>query len=219
MNYPNREITAAAAVLFVGAMQKYFSYGMTIMCGIPSVTLLGEMSDWENIATKLDRLEQLGKEPKQFANLLRPIVQNMIRSFTHPDDPEVTKFWNSIADRDEGSGHCSYTGWIAVFCFWDDEGNARIGTNGGSGYPAVDSDKIPSGFASVPVTVTDNGEELQCKMIAGSGGIQAHKSTTTISSLETAMNNTTQSTDDTAETDTGLLTVIQPLLGWWICEN
>ncbi|CEJ86513.1 hypothetical protein VHEMI04127 [[Torrubiella] hemipterigena] len=211
--------TAAAAVLFMGAMQKYFSYGFTIECGIPSVTLLGEVSDWESIVTKLDRLEQLGEEPKQFADLLRPIVQNMVRSFTHPDDPEVIKFWNSVADKDEGSGYCDYTGWIAAFCFWDEEGKALLGTSNGPGYPAIDSEKIPSGFGSVPVTVTDDGEKLQCTMIAGSVGIQAYKSATTISSLETAPNDTTQSTEETRETDTGLLTVIQPLLGWWICEN
>lgn len=45
---------AVAAVLIMGAMQKYLSYGACLTCGIPSVTLLGEREDWEKIYNRLD---------------------------------------------------------------------------------------------------------------------------------------------------------------------
>jgi hypothetical protein len=42
-------------------------------------------------------------------------------------------------------------------------------------YHSVDTGKIPTGFASVPVTVDDNGKEYKTKMVAGSVGISAAK--------------------------------------------
>lgn len=49
------------SVLLMGALQKYFSYGMTMLCGIPSVTLLGEVTDYEDILKRLDKLEEMGE--------------------------------------------------------------------------------------------------------------------------------------------------------------
>jgi hypothetical protein len=80
------------SVLLMGALQKYFSYGMTMLCGIPSVTLLGEVTDYEDILKRLDKLEEMGEEPIQFANLLRPILRNMVLSFTQPSDRAIHTF-------------------------------------------------------------------------------------------------------------------------------
>ena len=40
-----------ASVIMMGALQKYFSYGCGMTCALPSVTLLGEKSDWVRILT------------------------------------------------------------------------------------------------------------------------------------------------------------------------
>lgn len=189
---------ATAAVLFMGAMQKYFTYTCCLACGIPSVTVLGEISDWETIINKLDKLEQLGEEPTHFAGLLRPILRNIILSFTEPTSPTVIKFWNSIADEESMSGSTTYNGWIAAFCDWSEEGEAR---DMDSGDLSISSEDIPAGFCSVPVLVNDNGIEHNCTMIAGSVGIQARAADTLSDSAESG------------------LTAIQPLSGWWICEN
>lgn len=61
-----------ASVLFMGVMQKYFTYTILLTCGIPSVTLLGNVSDWEDMLTRMHKIEQLGAEAAQFAKLLRP---------------------------------------------------------------------------------------------------------------------------------------------------
>lgn len=70
-----------AAALMMGAMQKYFSYGMALMCGIPSVTLLGEREDWEKILDRLNILSEFSDEPTIFAELLRPVLRNMVATF------------------------------------------------------------------------------------------------------------------------------------------
>ncbi|RCI08646.1 hypothetical protein L249_4790 [Ophiocordyceps polyrhachis-furcata BCC 54312] len=169
----------AASVLFMGAMHKYFSYKCTMVCGFPSVTLLGEVADWQDILERLDKLEQLGDEANQFASMLRPVLRRMILSFEQPSSTDVNCFWNTIiSEVFQGSGMNYLTGWLSAFCFWDQSGKAR--SNFGQNavlddvcYPRINTNDVPGGFASVPVTVDDNGHVYDCTMIAGSVGMLA----------------------------------------------
>ncbi|KAF5531109.1 DUF4419 domain-containing protein [Fusarium napiforme] len=194
-----------ASVLFMGAMQKYFSHGMRLTCGIPSVTLLGEISDWEAILTRLDRLDQLGKEPTEFAEMLRPILKHMIMSFEKPEDAKVRRFWNTIATHNPADSGTDYiTGWITAFCFWDEEGKPKYRSQivlGEVAYPTVGIDKVPLGVASVPVEINDNGKITPSMMVAGSFGIQA-----------TAMTQD-KTTEETSLTEGGLRTRLGSLVG------
>lgn len=170
------------SILFMGTMQKYFDYQLTVICGLPSVTLLGCVEDWENILNRLDKLDLLGNEPRQFATMLRPILRRMIQSFTDPTSTEVLDFWNTIVHRNVmGSGTDHLSGWLTAFCFWDEEGTAK-GTHNrvleGVTYPTVEVDKVPAGFASVPVSVDDRGHKYEATMVAGSVGILATSSET-----------------------------------------
>ncbi|QKD57202.2 uncharacterized protein FOBCDRAFT_241801 [Fusarium oxysporum Fo47] len=211
-----------ASVLLMGAMQKYFSYGMCLTCGIPSVTLLGEISDWEAILTRLDRLDQLGKEPAEFAEMLRPILKHMILSFEKPEDAKVTRFWNTLATRNPvGSGTDYITGWITAFCFWDEQGKPKHRNEkdvlAGVAYPSVDIDKVTVGVAPVPVKINDNGNIIGSKMVAGSFGIQATTKTQDNSTEETLVGSQQESTEDTGSDSE--LNAIQPLSGWLMYED
>jgi hypothetical protein len=62
-------------IVMMGAMQKYFGYDLGFGCGLPSVTLLGEKSDWEDILSRLERLKSFGEEPTAFCRLLKPVVK------------------------------------------------------------------------------------------------------------------------------------------------
>lgn len=203
-----------AAALFMGAMEKYFTYLMVLGCGLPSVTLLGNVTDWQDVLERLTKLEQLGDEPTQFAEMLKPILHNMIRSFEQPSDPEVIQFWNTIATKEPlGSGNQGYiSGWITAFCFWNENGepNLRNKTNeiGRISYPKIFSSQIPVGFSRVPVKIGHPGAMRDYIMLAGSFGIQA------------------QSSDDTHQNELqcngfskpGLVN-IQPFSAWLIYEK
>ncbi|KAJ8111039.1 hypothetical protein OPT61_g6265 [Boeremia exigua] len=178
---------AVAAVLMMGAMQKYFSYGVSLMCGIPSVTLLGERNDWEKLLDKLNKLTELGKEPTTFAEILRPVLRNFIATFDAQPDPsvEILDFWAKIADRRSyGSGPSYLSGWITAFCMWDEDGKllrrADRSDRGldfeGVKYHQIDIEKVPNSFASVPLKVDDNGTIYDTKMVAGLFGIHATSS-------------------------------------------
>jgi Domain of unknown function (DUF4419) len=112
-----------ASILMMGAMQKYFSYLCTVCCGLPSVTLLGEKEDYEQILRRLDKLNSFGDEPAQFCRLLKPVLSRFIRSFEDPSDTTVINFWQRILDvNNQMSGMTIYSGWITAFCFWNEDG-------------------------------------------------------------------------------------------------
>lgn len=193
------EDTAVASILMMGTLQKYFSYEFALICGIPSITLLGQKSDWTDILSRLDKLDTFGSEPATFASLLRPVLKYFVASFDPEKEEQVRDFWNKIAHETGGCGPIYLSGWITAFAFWDETGKSlyhRAGNNGperpvsheifrgrnagceldGVLYHRVDTEDIPAGFASVPVMVNDNGVVYETKMVAGSLGIEVSRS-------------------------------------------
>jgi hypothetical protein len=54
---------AVAGIIFMGTLQKYYTYSWGTRCGLPSVTLQGEVEDWEEIRERAKKLATFGKEP------------------------------------------------------------------------------------------------------------------------------------------------------------
>ncbi|KAF6800215.1 hypothetical protein CSOJ01_12282 [Colletotrichum sojae] len=171
------------SILLMGAVQKYFSFQMGLACGIPSVTLLGEVADYEDMLTRLGKIEKLGEEPEQFAAMLRPVLRYMILSFREPTSRQAVDFWNRIVTRQAAGSGCDYiSGWIGAFCYWTNKGLARDRSRqhlvlDGAEYVSVETSNFPTGIASVPVKVDDNGNVHECTMLAGSLGIQGFSGT------------------------------------------
>ena len=215
-----------ASILMMCGLQKYFKYKMQLRCGIPGVTLLGKREDWEDILQRLEKLPVLGEEPTKFSELLKPILRRFNAWFDDPESPEVLDFWNKVAHRSGGSGTHYLSGWLTAFCFWDNDGNSMYG-DGPTGpvthenhkedragceldgvlFHRVDTDKIPSGYASVPVLVDENGRQFKTTMVAGSIGIQ------TTSSGKKMVRRERGSFVEVPRPDS-----LQPLSGWWMYE-
>ena len=62
---PTRTSPQNTKILF-----SYFDYTFCLMCGISSITLEGEKSDWERLLAHLDKLDSFGEEPKAWAAML-----------------------------------------------------------------------------------------------------------------------------------------------------
>ncbi|KAI4099182.1 MAG: hypothetical protein LQ339_006123 [Xanthoria mediterranea] len=198
--------TVVASILLMGLTQKYFDFKITLRCGLPSVTLLGENSDWELILKRIEKLNEYGEEPREFCNLLRPVISRFVRSFDDPTSPEILTFWNRIAHYLPGmSGPSFYSGWISAFCFWGAEGETLWKPRGSFGdgqddrlsldgvvYHLIESDGIPACVTSVPVKVDDNGHVFMATMVAGSIG--------------------TRCIGDNSDS-------LQPESGWWMCQD
>ena len=196
-----------ASIVFMGAMQKYFTYKCSMLCGLPSVTLQGERADWQKLLDRLEKLPSLGKEAERWHSLLVPVFQRFLRTFDAPESNEVKSFWQKIAHYIEGgSGPSYYSGWITAFCFWDDDGKCvyHKGWNmvslGDAEYHHIESDEIPCGFASVPLTVDDDGRIYNTRMVAGS-----------------VAKRLTSSGKESADGTIGLDT-LEPVSGWWMFE-
>ncbi|KAK6822741.1 hypothetical protein PG987_014286 [Apiospora arundinis] len=170
------------SILFMGAMQNYFAYRLSLACGIPSVTLMGEKDDWKDILARLDKFDRMGAEPAHFATMVRAVIRMFVRSFEQPAATEVVDFWNKIADLEK-----TYQGISG------DDSAAEKEFPYGVFFPPMFSNKVPSGFASMPVTVDDNGDVFKATMLAGSVAIQA--------------------------SPPGVLDTLQPLSGWWLYED
>ncbi|KAK2757951.1 hypothetical protein FQN54_004357 [Arachnomyces sp. PD_36] len=196
-----------AAVIMMGTLQKYFDYVFdATCCGIPNVTLLGELSDWQEIQRRLEKLTEYGEEPSRFCSMLRPILQSMITTITKgPDDPEVINFWSRMINRHSGSGMDTLTGWMVAFCFWDEDGKCLAKTGYGNEYfthHSVEFTQVPAAFVTVPVTYMppDGGRVINTKLLAGHVGFEStphvgHKS------------------------GNKCLDTLQPLTGWWMYED
>ena len=226
--------TETAAVIMMGAMQKYFSHRMNLTCGIPSVTLLGEKADWVDLRQRLDKLPEFGKEPGQFAALLSPILDYFIRTFEDADDHRVVDFWTKIADKESnGSGPSYLSGWITAFCFWNGEGRmlnrpTKDACNiDGTLYHRVDTQDIPSAHMSVPVVVCDGTRDVKTRMVAGLVGMAASSSGEKLDTSQGHKGWVKKNgffgasefvdVESVVGDDTGLDT-LQPVAGWFMYE-
>jgi Domain of unknown function (DUF4419) len=216
------EDRAVASIVMMGTMQKYFEYVMMIGCGFPSITLLGEKADWENILRRVGKLGKYGKEAKEWSGLLTPVIKGMIRTFKKPNDERVKDFWLKVVHQigADGSGGDMETisGWITAFCFWDEKGKRVEGLEiegqkfetkfedrkrlvlDGVKFPLIRPKDIPVGLVSVPVKVIDLvlKVEQMTTMTAGLVGMTATKK---------------------KEKDQGGFNTFQPRSGWWMFEE
>jgi hypothetical protein len=164
-----------ANILMMGLMKGYFRYDGGIVCGLPSVTLLGEKEDWEKLLARLDRLAEFGAEPAVYKTRLTPILKRFVRSFDEPDSEEIRQFWSQIVlaryNNICGATPLDLSGWITGFLFWSADGRRLDGAKGGdaAGGQAVmsmdgvdytwhDVQKLPGGYAKAPFVMRDFGD-------------------------------------------------------------
>lgn len=62
---------AVASIVMMATLKRHFSYQVEGGCGFPSVTLLGDKHDWQEVLDKIPKLNKFGEEPATFSHLLR----------------------------------------------------------------------------------------------------------------------------------------------------
>lgn len=163
------------------SMEKYFSYKMSFLCGIPSVELKGTKEDWIKIRTKLfnvssykaksDKNESLSK----WVSSLYYVIDKFIDLF---DGIENKEFWNTIAHKTGGSGPSYISGWISVFNPFDNEMNYILGNSVLNN--VVEDDDISDVLTAVDFTVNDNGNEFNAQFQGGFYGATIDTTNNTI---------------------------------------
>ena len=137
----------AASVSVMSAMQKYFSYEVVCGCGIPNVTLLGEVADWEVLRSKIDRLLEFEVSGNNYMETwhawLAYVCDKLVESASGSPDMH---FWETII-KHEPNGSCEghFTGWMSSFNVFTHKGewqgdNFEFPEDEGYSYDTEDSD-------------------------------------------------------------------------------
>lgn len=154
----------------MGLMQQYFKFTGGIICGLPSVQLLGQRDDWAALLDKLGNLHHFGAEPAQCAKNLDPILTMFVKTWDEPKSKQVQDFWKQIVGAEKtftcGAGPVEYdiSGWIAGFMYWSSNGDLRVPAGvpaagdtvlDGITYHRINLSQLPVGYATVSVKMLD----------------------------------------------------------------
>ena len=114
--------TTIYAMVMMASMKAYFSYKFFLTCGIPKVTLEGTKKDWQQIASRLEKLKEYGEDATSWYHLLRPVISRFVDAYDDPNSSELRDFWNKVAHSENlGSGLTYLSGWITAFCFFSNQ--------------------------------------------------------------------------------------------------
>ena len=164
-----------AAISVMSTLQHYFQYVCRMRCGIPKVTLLGTLRDWEQLRQKADHLVNFDLEDQKMSQWLRmlgPVLDQFVASASGSSSLD---FWDKVCcHRGGGSGPTYLSGWVAVFAVFDKDGKWQgdaqeetTGCKAGGPWPSIETGLVPAGTLRVPVLVDDNGTQYETQMVAG----------------------------------------------------
>lgn len=100
---------AASEIVLMDAFQAYFEYEMMIGCGIPNITLLGTVGDWESVRSRAERFSQFGLDW-----WLKPLLSVLDALVNTASGRQELDFWKSFFRYEGGSGPPELTGWMNV---------------------------------------------------------------------------------------------------------
>lgn len=163
-----------ACVTLMATMQKYFDYKMCLCCGIPYVTLLGTVQDYQTLLSKVNQLVKYDYGTglmMRWTKVLVPVFEELLRT-VETRKPNLD-FWSKVCSQHSfGSGPEYLSGWITCFACFDESGvfrdNKETHKKIKSEWPVLDTNDVPPLMSSVPVTVDDNGLEFKTMAFAGS---------------------------------------------------
>lgn len=101
---------AAIQVQMMAALAPYMEYKMMTLCGVPSVTLLGELDDWSAILQRVNAFAEF--YPKWALDPMIEAVAEFVKAAAGKPDME---FWKNFFKRSYGSGGTAINGWINAF--------------------------------------------------------------------------------------------------------
>jgi hypothetical protein len=140
---------AASEIVLLDALQRFVHYYLiTLVCGIPEITLEGRADDWQAI---LDRVEGFADlELEWWLTPLRPVLREFVAAARGDVD---RAFWRSIYriyHPDEPCSLDSATGWSTVFFPYltDSSGAATQRNRWLAGDPDIEALLAPNGEGS-----------------------------------------------------------------------
>lgn len=168
---------AASEIVLLDAMQRYFTYALYTLCGIPRVTLEGTAEDWRRIRRRARALEEY--ELSWWTRSLGPVLDQLVATAEGKVDQ---RFWQTIFKHTDGSGGPWVGGWINVlFPYLRGGDDGELGRNEHMAswqadllqdqWAGANASEIPSGLSSAPFTWHCLGVSHPMHFMAGFVGI------------------------------------------------
>ena len=145
-----------------------------LLCGIPEITLLGNVQDWIALRQKangIERFETAHGRMRHWSRILFPVLDEFVHAFSGTPNQS---FWNRVCSFYGGGSSVKYlSGWITTFCVFDVRGNWNghelskesenvPGTFFKSPWPIVPTDYIPLGYNTIRIHVDRSPYFLYC---------------------------------------------------------
>lgn len=160
---------AAGEIILMEAMSKYFSYGMTTMCGIPEITLLGTVEDYKAIKGRVQTMAEFNLS--WWTSKLEPIVDEFILAMQGKPN---TSFWQKIYKEAGGSGGPYIGGWMThLFPYLRGKNGfdrQNDFTAKGECFAGLTDSSFHPGISKVDFTWTYYGEKFDMELGAGFTG-------------------------------------------------
>ena len=154
---------AAAGVAVMSAMRHYFSYGLSLGCGINNVVLEGEPNDWDDLRARTAGLAELagGRIGHDLGDWLAQLDTTLSSIADTAHGRPDASFWAKIySSKSYGSGgQATLSGWLLDFFLYD-SGGRRVGGS-------LDAAHVPDLYATVDVSIGDRN----CTLTGGSWAV------------------------------------------------
>jgi hypothetical protein len=186
----DRYARVAMDVALLEALQSYFTYSVSSLCGIPSVTLLGEPADWATLVERVGALEGLGLDA--WLEPLREVLVEMHRAASGRVD---RAFWKALYKPEWFSGGDLVVGWVNVLFPYARDGStlrdvadflprnlpacADVAASWipDSGQMPLKPSEFPASLARAPFTWKLLGAVRAMELVAGHAGVGFDAST------------------------------------------
>ncbi len=150
-------------IQLMAGTKSYFDFKMSFWCGIPKVTLLGTLGDWEELRIKADYIQSLGGDMAKWHGLLARVLDQLVATYKGEVDKD---FWQRVfTSALRGSGSTEYNGWSLVFAPFDSDGEYLLNEDATSiakthnyakpNHNGVDEILLQDSMVDVSVTIND----------------------------------------------------------------
>ncbi|NES81866.1 MAG: DUF4419 domain-containing protein [Moorea sp. SIO2B7] len=166
----------ASHVVMMDAFRQYFDYGMRCVCGIPEITILGTVEDWQSISSRVQNMASY--ELNWWTDRLLPICQEFVN--TASGKPSL-EFWRAIYKPKKIYGGELINGWLAeLFPYLK-----HLVTNAAS-VPnpmltierenltvddGISPNSLPLGLSHAPFKLTIDNKKYSLELVAGFIGV------------------------------------------------
>ena len=102
--------TTAYRATMLNAVKENFHFMGGSGCGIPSITLLGEVKDWQAIYDNVDKFKSYGMT--EWVDALKPVLNEFLQASKGKENKE---FWQRIYKEVTVYGKYNISGWVIKF--------------------------------------------------------------------------------------------------------